>query len=78
MPDYEKFVIRAMDIAHSQGINVADPDSVEPIAKEVAEEYFVDEEKLVAIVRQRAKEYTDAGVSMRTLQRSLMTTLRQT
>ena len=61
MPDYGKFATKAIDTAHNRGIDVADPDAVESIAKEVAKEYVVDEEKLVAIVRQRAKEYTDAG-----------------
>ncbi len=61
MPDYEKFATKAMDIAHNRGIDVADPDAVEPIAEEVAEEYVVDEEELITIVRQRAEEYIDAG-----------------
>ena len=61
MPDYEKFAIKVMDIAHNRGVDVADPDAVEPIAKEVAEEYVVDKEKLITTVRQRAKEYIDVG-----------------
>jgi hypothetical protein len=61
MPDYEKFAIKTMDIAHNRGIDVGDPDAVEPIAKEVAKEYVVDEEELITIVRQRAKEYIDVG-----------------
>ncbi len=43
MPDYEKFGIKTMDIAHNRGIDVGDPDAVEPIAEEVAEEYVVQE-----------------------------------
>jgi len=61
MPDYEKFATKTMDIGHNRGIDVADPDAVEPIAEEVAEEYVVDEEELITIVRQRAEGYTDAG-----------------
>jgi hypothetical protein len=61
MPDYEKFATKTMDVAHNRGIDVSDPDAVEPIAEEVAEEYVVDEEKLITIVRRWAKEYTDAG-----------------
>jgi flagellar motor switch protein FliG len=40
---------------------VPDPDVVEPIAEEVAQEYVVDEEEVITIVRQCAEEYTDAG-----------------
>jgi 23S rRNA A1618 N6-methylase RlmF len=56
MTDYEGFAIKAMDIAHEQNVDFTDPDAVKPIAKAVAEEYVLDEEKLIEAVRQRAAE----------------------
>lgn len=61
MADYEKFATEAMDIAQEQGVDVCDPDAVEPVARAVAEEYALDEETLVERVRQRAVETEHIG-----------------
>jgi hypothetical protein len=61
MADYEKFATKAMDIAHEQGVDVCDPDAVEPVARAVAEEYALDEETLVERVRQRVVETEHIG-----------------
>lgn len=47
MMDYEKFAVKTMDVAQERGMDVTDPDAVTPVAKEVAEEYVLDEAALI-------------------------------
>lgn len=61
MANYEKFAIKTMDIAQERGVDLTDPDAVEPIAREVANEYVLDEDKLIQLIRQRVDETRQIG-----------------